>query len=139
MNKSMADVKRTVAEMQFPAELKYYKEHTWVKVEGDTAWVGITDFAQDQLGAIIFIELPQVDDVIVKGQQFGSAESVKTVSALFAPVSGRIIAVNRELEDKPELVNEAPYEAGWMLQVASDKAEELNELLSPEGYIEILK
>lgn len=96
--------------MNLPKELKYSEEHEWVRVEGNKAYIGITDFAQSELGDIVFVELPEDGDDVEKDQPFGSVESVKTVSELYAPLSGKILEVNTELEDAPELVNESPYE-----------------------------
>ena len=103
--------------MAVPEELKYSKEHEWVKVEDDTVTIGITEYAQGELGDIVFVELPETDDDIEEGESFGSVESVKTVSELYAPVSGTVVEVNEELEDSPEFVNESPYEKAWMVKV----------------------
>ncbi len=120
--------------MEFPGDLKYHQEHTWAKVEGDVATVGITDYAQDQLGEVLFVDLPEVGDTITQGEPFGSIESAKVSSDLYAPVSGEIIEVNEALDDEPELVNSSPYEDGWIIKVkVSDPAEEAN-LLSSSDY-----
>lgn len=120
--------------MSIPNELKYTDEHVWVKQEGDNVRIGITDNAQDELGDIVFVELPEADDELAATETFGSVESVKTVSELYAPISGTIVEVNEELEDSPELVNESPYEKGWMAVVkVADKAE-LDKLLSADEY-----
>lgn len=125
--------------MQFPSELRYTKEHEWVKTEGEkTVRVGITDFAQSELGDIVFVELPQVGDTLTAGKPFGSVESVKTVSELYAPVSGKVVEVNQELEGSPELVNESPYEQGWMIVVEIDNPAELEQLLSAEEYQKLI-
>ncbi|HEC2146702.1 TPA: glycine cleavage system protein GcvH [Staphylococcus delphini] len=120
--------------MAVPSGLKYSKEHEWVKVEGNTAIIGITDFAQSELGDIVFVELPEVDDEVSEGETFGSVESVKTVSELYSPVSGKIIAVNENLEDSPEAVNESPYEEAWMVKVELKDESELDALLDAAGY-----
>jgi glycine cleavage system H protein len=120
--------------MNLPAELRYTEEHEWVKVEGNTATIGITDFAQSELGDIVFVELPEEGSEIHAGDVFGSVESVKTVSELYAPISGKVIAVNGGLEDTPEDVNEAAYEAGWMIKVEIANESELEQLLSAEQY-----
>ncbi|HEC2161079.1 TPA: glycine cleavage system protein GcvH [Staphylococcus delphini] len=120
--------------MAVPSGLKYSKEHEWVKVEGNTAIIGITDFAQSELGDIVFVELPEVDDEVSEGETFGSVESVKTVSELYSPVSGKIIAVNENLEDSPEAVNESPYEEAWMVKVELKDESELDVLLDAAGY-----
>ncbi len=122
-----------------PPAVKFHREHTWARPDGDTVLVGISDYAQGQLGEIIFIELPQVGDSVKKGQQFGNAESVKTVSALFAPLNGEVVALNADLADRPELVNAEPYGAGWMIRVKADDMAELAELLSPDAYQNILQ
>jgi glycine cleavage system H protein len=125
--------------MSLPNDLLYSKEHEWVKKEGNTVRIGITDFAQDELGDIVFVELPEVGDEISVDEPFGSVESVKTVSELYAPVSGKIVEVNSELEDSPELVNESPYENAWMIVVELSNDSELDELLSPEAYKELIE
>ncbi|MEJ7541819.1 glycine cleavage system protein GcvH [Staphylococcus intermedius] len=120
--------------MAVPSGLKYSKEHEWVKVEGNTAIIGITDFAQSELGDIVFVELPEVDDEVSEGETFGSVESVKTVSELYSPVSGKVVAVNENLEDAPEAVNESPYEEAWMVKVELKDESELDALLDAAGY-----
>ncbi|MDC4430842.1 glycine cleavage system protein GcvH, partial [Acinetobacter baumannii] len=117
-----------------PSGLKYSKEHEWVKVEGNTAIIGITDFAQSELGDIVFVELPEVEDELTEGETFGSVESVKTVSELYSPVSGKVVAVNENLEDAPEAVNESPYEEAWMVKVELKDESELDALLDAAGY-----
>ncbi|ALN75894.1 MULTISPECIES: glycine cleavage system protein GcvH [Staphylococcus] len=124
--------------MAVPSELKYSKEHEWVKVEGNVATVGITDFAQNELGDIVFVELPEVDDEVSEGETFGSVESVKTVSELYSPVSGKIIEVNEDLEDEPEAVNESPYEKAWMVKVELSDESELDALMDAQGYQEMI-
>ena len=124
--------------MAVPSEFKYSKEHEWVKVEGNTATIGITEYAQGELGDIVFVELPEVDDEINEGDTFGSVESVKTVSELYAPVSGKIVETNDELEDSPEFVNESPYEKAWMVKVELSDESQLDELLSADQYKEKL-
>lgn len=124
--------------MTVPSELKYSKEHEWVKVDGNVVTIGITEYAQGELGDIVFVELPDVDDEINEGDTFGSVESVKTVSELYAPVSGKIIETNEELEDSPEFVNESPFEKAWMIKVELDDESQLDELLSAEQYAEMI-
>src|SRR5690554_2853748 len=114
--------------MNVPAELKYSEEHEWAKVDGNRVSIGITDFAQGELGDIVFVELPEVGDVIQLGDPFGSVESVKTVSELYAPVSGKVVEVNAALVDAPEKVNESPYADGWMVVVELSDATELEQL-----------
>ncbi|GGA99460.1 glycine cleavage system protein GcvH [Macrococcus hajekii] len=118
--------------------LKYSKDHEWVKTEGNVKTIGITDFAQSELGDIVFVELPEVGDDITVGQPFGSVESVKTVSELYAPLSGKVVEVNSELEDSPEFVNESPYENAWMVKVETENDDELNELLDKAQYDEMI-
>ncbi|AKS69808.1 glycine cleavage system protein H [Staphylococcus schleiferi] len=124
--------------MAVPSELKYSKEHEWVKVEGQTATIGITDFAQSELGDIVFVELPEVDDELTEGETFGSVESVKTVSELYSPVSGKVIEVNEGLEDEPEAVNESPYEKAWMVKVELSDESQLDALLSAADYEQMI-
>lgn len=123
--------------MNTPTELKYSKEHEWVKDENGNYRIGITHFAQSELGDIVFVELPEEGDDIAAGESFGSVESVKTVSELYAPISGKVLEVNEELEDSPELVNESPYEEAWMIVVEPLNAAELDELMSAEQYDEM--
>lgn len=125
--------------MSLPQDLKYSEDHEWIKVEGNTVTIGITDFAQSELGDIVFVELPEEGDDISSGDSFGSVESVKTVSELYAPVSGSIVAVNEELEDSPELVNESPYEGAWMLKVELSDESELDNLLDAAGYQAVIE
>ncbi len=103
--------------MDFPEELKYTEEHEWIMVEGDIATVGITDFAQEQLGDIVFVELPEVGDMLEAGKELGVVESVKAVSDVYAPISGEVVEVNEELPDEPETLNNSPYESGWMVKI----------------------
>lgn len=117
-----------------PNNLKYSKEHEWVRVEGNRAVIGITDFAQSELGDIVFVELPEAGADLAQNTTFGTVESVKTVSDLYAPISGTIVEVNAALVDSPEKVNEAPYEEGWMIVVEIKDAGELDSLLSPDDY-----
>jgi glycine cleavage system H protein len=121
-----------------PSELKYSKDHEWVKIEGNTATIGITEYAQNELGDIVFVELPEVDDEINEGDTFGSVESVKTVSELYAPVSGKVLEANEELEDSPEFVNESPYEKAWMVKIEVTDESQLDGLLSAEQYSEMI-
>lgn len=120
--------------MNLPKDLLYSKEHEWVRREGSDIRIGITDFAQSELGDIVFVELPEVGDEITVNEPFGSVESVKTVSELYAPVSGTVVEVNEELEDNPEYVNESPYDQAWMIVVEASDESELDNLLSAEEY-----
>ena len=124
--------------MSILKDLKYTKEHEWVKQEDGTVRIGITDFAQAELGDIVFVELPEVDDEIKKDEPFGSVESVKTVSELYAPISGKVVAINESLSDSPEFVNESPYEKAWMIIVEPSDSNELDELLSADQYEEVI-
>jgi glycine cleavage system H protein len=117
-----------------PQELKYSKEHEWVRVEGSKTYIGITHFAQDELGDIVFVELPEAGSALTANSTFGTVESVKTVSDLFAPVSGKVLEVNSKLTDSPELVNSDPYGDGWMVVVEVADAAELSDLLDAEAY-----
>ena len=119
--------------MKVIPELRYIDKHTWVRVEGDYALVGITDFAQDQLGEILFVEMPEVEDELTKGEDFGVVESSKVASDLIAPISGEVVEINERLEDEPEYINEDPYDA-WIVKVKLSDADELESLLSPEDY-----
>ncbi|WP_372474563.1 glycine cleavage system protein GcvH [Capnocytophaga sp. ARDL2] len=120
--------------MNIPANLKYTKDHEWVSVDGDVATVGITDFAQKELGDIVYVEVETVDQTLAQDEVFGTVEAVKTVSDLFLPLSGEIIEFNEELESEPELVNTAPYGAGWMVKVKVSNPSEFDNLLSAEDY-----
>lgn len=125
--------------MNLPKDLLYSEEHEWVKKEDDKVRIGITDFAQDELGDIVFVELPEVGDDVEADEPFGSVESVKTVSELYAPLSGKVVEVNEELEDSPEYVNESPYEKAWMIVIEPSDDSEFDDLLSAEGYQEFVE
>lgn len=120
--------------MNFPEELKYTKDHEWVKIEGDVATIGVTDFAQSELGDIVFIEVETIGETIEQEAIFGTIEAVKTVSDLFCPVTGEVIEFNDELEDSPEKVNDDPYEGGWIIKLKPSDMNQINELLSAEEY-----
>jgi len=122
-----------------PKELKYTEDHEWVKVDGDTATVGITDHAQSELGDIIFIEFPEINDIVERMEPFGTIEAVKTVADLFAPLNGKIVEINEALEDSPELVNSDPYGKGWIVKVSVDKLNQLNDLLSSKNYEKLIR
>jgi len=125
--------------MSLPEDLKYTKEHEWLKVDGETAIIGITEHAQSELGDIIFIEFPNVDQKIEKNEPFGTIEAVKTVADLFAPVSGKVIEINETLEDNPEFVNSDPYVNGWIVKVSISDISEMEELMSADKYEELIK
>ncbi len=124
--------------MNIPQNLKYTKDHEWIRIEGTDAYVGITDYAQGELGDIVFIEIETLDESLEKEEVFGTVEAVKTVSDLFMPISGRIVEVNLKLEDNPELVNKDPYGEGWMVKVVIEKSEEINELMDAKAYQEMI-
>jgi len=124
--------------MSIPNELRYSEEHEWVKVEGNKYYIGITHFAQSELGDIVFVELPEVGDELTINEPFGSVESVKTVSELYAPISGKVIEVNADLDENPEFVNESPYEKAWMVVVEATNASELDELMTAGQYEEMI-
>ena len=123
---------------EIPKDNLYTRDHEWIRIEGDIAEIGITDHAQKALGDIVFVELPEIEDEIDAGDEFGSVESVKAVSSLFMPVSGRIIAVNTELKDSPELINEECYDDGWVVRIELSNPDDSTELLSPADYEEFL-
>ncbi|GEN54297.1 glycine cleavage system protein GcvH [Halobacillus litoralis] len=120
--------------MSVPKDLRYSEEHEWVKEEGEKVRVGITEFAQSELGDIVFVELPEVGDELEADEPFGSVESVKTVSELYAPLSGKVVEVNEDLEDSPEFVNESPYDKAWMVVVEPSDNSKINDLMTPEEY-----
>ena len=122
--------------MEFPEDLKYSKEHEWVLVEGNVATIGITDYAQEHLGDIVFVELPAVGDKITKDEAFGVVESVKAVSDIYAPVSGKVLEVNDDLPDSPEMLNEDPYGDGWIVKVEMAEADDINDLMTAAEYEE---
>lgn len=124
--------------MNFPADLKYTKDHEWIRVEGDVAYVGITDFAQSELGEIVYVDITTEGETVEKEEVFGTIEAVKTVSDLFMPATGEVLEVNPELEDAPELVNEDAYGKGWLIKVTVADPALLDELLSAEEYQKLI-
>ena len=120
--------------METPEDLRYTEEHEWIRPEGSTVVIGITDYAQSELGDIVYVELPQTDTKVEKGAIFGTIEAVKTVSDLYSPVSGRIVEVNEALNDSPETVNQEPYKTGWMVRVEPSDVSELEKLMDATGY-----
>ena len=124
--------------MNFPADLKYTKDHEWIRVEGDVAYVGITDYAQGELGEIVYVDITTEGETVAKEEVFGTIEAVKTVSDLFMPVSGEVIEANAELDDKPELVNEDVYGNGWLIKVSVSDPSELDELMSAAEYEQMI-
>lgn len=129
---------KEINELNLPADVRYSDDHEWAKITGDTIKVGISDYAQDQLGDIVFVELPEVGDSFEAGDEFGTLESVKAVSELYIPVGGEIVAVNNELEDAPELVNQDPYN-GWIIEVKPNNINDFESLLDRDAYLGILK
>ena len=124
--------------MNIPSELKYTKDHEWIRIDGDIATVGITDFAQGELGDIVYVEVETLDETLQKDEVFGSVEAVKTVSDLFLPLSGEIIEFNELLEDEPEKVNTDPYGDGWMIKIKTNDASEIDSLMSEADYKELI-
>ena len=125
--------------MNIPKELKYTKDHEWVRVDGDIATIGVTDFAQGELGDIVFVEIESVEETLDTEEVFGSVEAVKTVSDLFTPIAGEVLEFNEALESDPELVNSDPYGEGWMIKVKISDASELENLLSDEAYSNLIQ
>ncbi len=120
--------------MNIPQDLIYSKEHEWCRVEGDVAVIGVTDFAQGELGDVVFLELPEVGDTVTTGEEFGTIEAVKAVAELFAPVNGEVVEVNAGVIDSPETVNEDPYGNGWMIKISMSDPAELDDLMDSAGY-----
>lgn len=129
---------KSIDELNLPEDCRYTQDHEWARIDGEKVRVGISDYAQDQLGDIVFLELPQVGDVFKKGEVLGTVESVKAVSELYMPVGGEVIAVNSTLEDSPQLVNKRPYEEGWMVDVKPIDPTEIDALLTRQAYLEML-
>ncbi len=129
---------KELSELIFVEGLRYTDNHEWVTGEGDTLKVGITDYAQDQMGDIVFVELPDVGDTFDTGDEFGTLESVKAVSELYSPVAGEVVAVNEALEDSPELINQDPY-GGWIMEIKPKNVEDVQQLLDRDTYLELLK
>jgi glycine cleavage system H protein len=130
---------KEISELNFPDDVRYAESHEWGRPEGDTVKVGITDYAQDQLGDIVFVEMPEAGETFDKGAEFGTVESVKAVSELYMPVGGEIVAVNNTLEDEPEKVNNTPYTDGWMIEIKPDDPAELDSLMDRDAYIKSLE
>lgn len=125
--------------MNFPDNLKYTKDHEWIQVDGDVLTIGITDFAQSELGDIVYVDVDTLDEVVDANEVFGSVEAVKTVSDLFMPVTGEVIEFNEGLEDAPELVNSDPYGEGWMIKVKASDVSQIDDLLDASGYKELIQ
>jgi len=129
---------KSIDELNLPEDCRYTQDHEWARAEGDKVRVGISDYAQNQLDDIVFVELPQVGDTFDKGEEFGTVESVKAVSELYMPIGGEVSAINSTLEDSPQLVNESPYSEGWMIDVKPTDPTEMDALLTKEAYLEML-
>ncbi len=121
-----------------PTNLKYTKDHEWIRLEGDVAYIGITDYAESELGEIIFVEVETIGETLNEGEVFGTVEAVKTVSEMFMPVGGEVLEYNEELTEKPELVNEDPYGKGWIIKIALSDASQIDELLSADDYQKLI-
>jgi glycine cleavage system H protein len=130
---------KEISELNLPEDVRYTEDHEWIKPEGDTLKIGISDYAQDQLGDIVFVELPGVGATFGKGEEFGTVESVKAVSELYMPVGGEIVSLNTDLADAPELVNTDPYQDGWMIEIRADNPEDIDMLMKRDAYLEMLK
>ncbi len=130
---------KALDELNFPEDVKYTKSHEWAKLEGDTVTIGLSDYAQDQLGEIVFVEMPEEGDSFGQGDEFGSVESVKAVSEIYLPVSGEIVELNEALEDAPERVNNECYAGGWIVKVKPENPAQLDELMDKGAYLEMLK
>ena len=128
-----------IEELNFPQDIRYSEDHEWAKMEDGKVRIGISDFAQDQLGDIVFVDLPEVGDTFEKGDEFGTVESVKAASEIYIPMSGEVTAVNMEIEDSPELINNSPYESGWLIEILPDDPEEFESLMTVEDYLEKIK
>lgn len=130
---------KEIGELHLPDDLRYADDHEWARAEADNIRVGISDYAQDQLGDIVFVELPQVGDTFGKGEEFGTIESVKAVAEFYMPVGGEVLAVNKTLEDAPELVNKSPYQDGWIIELKPTDPSEMDALMAKDAYLEMLK
>ncbi len=130
---------KEINELNLPQDVRYTKDHEWARAGGEKVVIGLSDYAQDQLGDIVFVEMPQPGDVFGKGDEFGTVESVKAVAELYMPVGGEILAVNSALEDTPEYVNQAPYTNGWIIEIKPSHPSELDELMNQDEYVSMLK
>jgi len=130
---------KEINDLNLPDDVKYTKSHEWAKLSGDIVTIGLNDYAQDQLGEIVFVELPEKGDTFSKGDEFGSVESVKAVSEIYIPISGEIAEINEGLENAPELVNESCYDNGWLIKVKPEDISELDDLMDKDEYLDMLK
>ncbi len=130
---------KEINDLILPDDIRYTDDHEWAKPSGGGLRIGISDYAQDQLGDIVFVELPEIGSTFDQGEEFGTVESVKAVSELYMPIAGEITAINEELEDEPERVNNDPYEGGWMIEIKPENADDINKLKDKNAYLEMLK
>ncbi|MBW2653713.1 MAG: glycine cleavage system protein GcvH [Deltaproteobacteria bacterium] len=130
---------KEMSDLNLPADVKYTKDHEWAKLSGDIVTIGINDYAQDQLGEVVFVELPEIGDTFSQGDEFGSVESVKAVSEIYIPISGEIVEINEGLEDAPELVNTDCYNDGWLIKVKPENTSEMDNLMDKPAYLDMLK
>jgi glycine cleavage system H protein len=130
---------KEINELELPDDVRYAEDHEWARAEGDRVRAGISDYAQDQLSDVVFVELPEVGDTFQKGEEFGTVESVKAVVELYMPVGGEILAVNKTLEDAPELVNQSPYQEGWFVEIKPTDPSEMDTLMTKQAYLEMLE
>lgn len=130
---------KEINELNLPDDVRYSKEHEWARSKDGSIFIGVSDYAQDQLGDVVFVELPQIGDTFGTGEEFGTVESVKAVSELYMPIGGEIVSINDALEGNPELVNKNPYEEGWMIEVKPDNMDEMDALMEKADYIKLLK
>ena len=129
---------KDLSELDFPETVRYTEDHEWAAVDGETVRIGVSDYAQDQLGDIVYVEMPEIGDIFEKGDEFGTLESVKAVSEIYMPVGGEVVAVNESLVDTPELINQDPYGA-WIVEIRATDAGEYDELMSAEDYLDMLR
>ena len=130
---------KEIAELNLPDDVRYTKDHEWAQVGNSDVRIGINDYAQDQLGDIVFVELPKVGSTYTKGEEFGTVESVKAVAEVYMPMGGEVLSLNSALEDSPEFVNKNPYDDGWMIEIRPTDPSELDELMTRDAYLEMLK
>ncbi len=130
---------KEINELDVPDDLYYTEDHEWVRVKGENVTIGVSDYAQDQLGDIVFVEMPVSGDQFKKGDEFGTVESVKAVAELYMPIGGEVIQTNQALEDAPELLNQSPYAEGWILEIKPEDASQLEAILSKEAYLKLLE
>ena len=130
---------KEINELNFPDDLRYTKSHEWARLEGDTVKIGVTDYAQDQLGDIVFVEMPETGQTFAQGAEFGTVESVKAVSELYMPIGGEVVSVNPPLEGAPELVNDTPYSDGWIIEIKPEDPAQLDGLMTKDDYIKSLQ